>query len=106
MRAGTLRHRVTIEQPVVAQDEHGQPIETWATFRKRVPAQVEGVSGSEGARGEQVLPTVTDLVRLRYLDGVTPRMRVVHDTRVLNIEQAIDPSGHRRELHLQCKEAV
>ncbi len=108
MRAGILRHRVSIEAYDAAVDEWGQPVEAWATVVTDLPAEVRDVRGREFWSGTQTpAGEVTTRVRIRYRDDVVfaRQMRVVHQGRVLPVEAVLDPDGRRTELHLMCKEA-
>ena len=111
MRAGTLRHRVTIQQDSgTAKDGKGQPTESWTTFCQRAAAR-RALQGREG-----------DVIRQRYADAdylyllrydaktalITPRMRlqqtiegVVH---TFDIHPPLDPDGRRREIQLVVTE--
>lgn len=101
---GKLRHRVTIEQNSGSPDSFGEVTPSWSALASNVPARVEGVAGVETRQGEQIEAVVTDVVTIRYRSDVTPEMRVVHGSRVLNIERALDPDGRTRRLVLHCKE--
>lgn len=105
MQAGKLRHRVTIEQRTQTFDANGSPTDTWTAFAT-VWASVEPLSGRELLNAEQIQPVVSHRVRLRYLSGVQPEMRVLHDSRALNIESVINKEERNIELELLCSEAV
>lgn len=105
MRAGQLRHRVTIQRIQEAQDAGGYEQQTPKDVAT-VWASVMAVSGNEYKRGIQVEAGITTIVEMRYRAGVTPGMRIKHDDRLLNIERAVDPEGRRIRLVCQCKEAV
>lgn len=106
MRAGSLRHRITIQTPTTTQDAAGQPIRTWATLAGPVvlPAKVESVAGGETIRGRQVSAVAQVMFTIRYRSDITTQMRVIWDGRVLGIVRASDPYGDRRELRIEAKE--
>ena len=103
MRAGLLRHRVTIQNLTTAQDSFGDIVETWSDFAT-VWAQVEDLSGREFFAAAQVNSEIKTRVRIRYMEGVKPTMRILHGTRTLEIISPIDPDGKRRMLELLCRE--
>ena len=103
MRAGNLRHRVTIQTFTTTTDSYGQPIESWATFAE-VWGAVEPLTGREYFQAQQVQAEVNYRVRLRYLAGVVPTMRVLHDGRTLEVQAVINPDERNRELQLMCRE--
>lgn len=105
MRAGELRHRVTIERISEAQDASGHEVQTSEEVGT-VWASVTAVSGTESRRGIQVEAGVTTLVEMRYRDDVTSQMRLIHNGRTLNIERATDPEGRKIRLVCQCKEVA
>lgn len=105
MRAGRLRHRVTVEQLLVTDDGYGGQSQAWSTFAT-VWASVEPLQGREYFQAQQAQATVTHKVTMRHLDGVTHDMRVKHGSRALNIVSVIDTEERGRELVLMCEEAV
>jgi SPP1 family predicted phage head-tail adaptor len=106
MRAGKLRHRVTIQSVTEgAQDANGEPAETTATLATRW-ASIEPLGGSEQYRSHEVHPEVTHAVRMRYLAGVTPKMRIVFGSRTFEIESVIVADESNREIVCACKELL
>ena len=106
MGAGRYRHLVEIQHTSWVQDPlTGEMWEDWTTYA-RVWAAVEDISGREFWAAQQVQSEVTTRVRLRYLPGVEPSMRVLHAGRTLEIVAVLEPDGTRRELQLLCKELV
>jgi len=109
MRSGTLRERVTIQSATLAQDSYGQPIPTWANLATNPTVWANVGSRASGERfitgGEQVQATVSHTVRIRYRTDVTVKMRLIWRTsRVLEIENVIDPDGRKSDLILMCSE--
>lgn len=103
--AGRLRERVTLQKPVLSQDAAGQPIPTWTTVATGIPAEVLFVAGREGFRNQQqVIAAYTHKVTIRYRSDVSPQMRLLWGSRVLNIESAGDPVGNHLELTILCTE--
>lgn len=106
MRAGRLRHRVTIQQPAETRDADGAVIESWNTYAVR-SASVEPKTGRERWVSDQRFAEVDYLVRLRYDSvavAITPKMRVSYDGRIFNITAVIHVNERRREIHLMCQE--
>jgi SPP1 family predicted phage head-tail adaptor len=82
-----------------------------AAFAVDVPAAIEGLWSTTQAlkQTQQVVPTVTHRIKLRYLTGLRSRMQVVyHDPdgydRTFDIDQIIDPDELKVELWLLCIE--
>ena len=110
MRAGPLRHWVTIQASTETQNTHGEPVFSWVDYSTKRPAAVEQLSGRELWNAQQTQPDVSCRVRTRWLDGVTNAMRFAWDdggtTRYLHIEgPPINPDGKRIELVCNCREA-
>lgn len=103
MRSGRLRHRVTIQQPVVAVNGYGERITTWSTVAT-VWAAVEPLRGREFFDAEQTQAEVSHRVVMRYRSGMVATMRLLHLTRVLHIQAIIDVDERHRELQLMCRE--
>lgn len=102
MRAGLLRHLVTIEHYTVIRLPNGTIIEDWAPFAN-VWAEVRDLRGREFWSAQQVQSEVTTRILIRYLPGVSSDMRVVHEGQVYEIDHILEPDGRRRELQLLCK---
>jgi len=106
MRAGRLRHRVTLQQENATADASGQLIPDWKAVKKNLHAWVREVAGQEGRRGLQVDATTTHLVDVRYSTTYTPQRRFLWGTRILNIVKTLDTTGLAREQTIECREAV
>ena len=106
MKAGSLRHKVTIQRVSQTLDSSRQTVDLW-TKVDDVWAAVEPLTGRELVNAQQIQPDVTHLVKIRYRDDVTAKMRVLHGSRVLNIEgPPINIEERDRELHLMCRERI
>ena len=105
MKAGELRHKVTIQKVSQTLDSSRQTVDLWTKLAE-VWAAVEPLSGRELLNAQQIQPDVTHRVRIRHRDDVTAKMRVQHDSRNLNIESIINVNERDRELHLLCRERM
>ncbi len=83
-KIGKLRHRVTIEQVSESQDADGSVIEIWSAYAV-VQASIEPMSGREYFAAQSTQADVTHRISLRYLSGVTPKMRVNYSSRIFDI---------------------
>ena len=83
MRAGTLRHRVTIQRSALATaDSYGAQSETW-TDVETVWAEVRMFTALEGWRVKQIQPEATVQVLMRYQSDLTSADRFLFDSRYL-----------------------
>ena len=106
MRAGTMRHKVVIQQNVPTEkDSYGAEVDNWTDYAT-VWASIEPARGREFWESQQVNAEVTGRIRIRYLGGITPKMRVKHGNRIFDIVSVINPEERNRELQLMVKESV
>lgn len=103
-RAGRLRRRVTIQQPTETRDStYGEPVPTWSTYRVRW-AEVLPVPGSERFVGDREEARQVVRFQLRYLAGVTPKMRISWDGRTFGITSIQNVEERNKMLWLDCEE--
>lgn len=105
MRAGKLRRQLEIQQAVETRDTTGAAIVTWGTFAV-VHGSVEPLRGREFWAAHELQAEVDTRIRIRYLDGVTPKMQVLDGTRKFLIYSVIDPESRHEEMQLMAKEVV
>lgn len=105
MKAGRLRHRVTIQKATVTQDGSGQPVETWSNMED-IYAQVEQVSGRELVLAKQVSPDTTHLITIRYALHVDSIKRVKFGSRVFNVLNVNHIENRQRTIELLCREVL
>ena len=85
MRAGKLDRWITIEEFSAVQDAFGQETETWTEFATVWPEKVD-VKARERFTAQQEIADETTRFRMRWLTGITPKMRIVHDGKTYDIE--------------------
>jgi len=106
IRAGELRHRVTIQQNNnPTRGSSGEEIPNWQDVAT-VWAAVEPLRGREFFESQQVNAEVTTRIRIRYRSGIAPTMRAVYGNRIFDIQAVINVDERNRELHLMCREEV
>ena len=104
-RGGQYRHYITIQQRVDAVDGFGQPQPTWSTFAQ-VFAAVEPLNGREFFAANQFETEVTVRIKIRYLSGVTTKMRVNWSGKVYDIKSIINISERDKIMQLMCREGT
>lgn len=105
MRAGKLRDRITLEEPVEEIDALSAPTQTWTDYAT-VWANVEPSAGREVFIADKVEAEITHRVSMRYFSGVTPKMRISFKDRTLEILSVVDSGERNRNLDLMCREVV
>lgn len=120
MRAGLLRHVVSLEQATDAVSAGGSVTTQYTPYLTDIAAHVLPAGDGGDMRGgeqyvsAQVLATIDTKIRIRYRDGIDSKMRVVRregpgsPTRVTIYDiVAVTPAdARRRELWLWCKARI
>ncbi len=101
MRAGRLRHSITIQRLTAARDEFGAPVESWQDVAP-LRAGVEPLTGREFFAAQQVNSEVSVRIVVRFRSGILSEMRAVHGADIYDI-LAVIPDARRREMQLLCK---
>lgn len=105
MRAGRLKHRVTIQaRSLDTANTYGERTETWSDVAT-VSAEVRMLSGSEAYRVKQVQPEATVIVMMRYRDDVTSIQQIVFGSRTLH-PLSVTPDVRNTTLTLLCREEL
>jgi len=105
MRAGLLRHRVTIQEPVETKGQLGDTEQTWSD-RDTVWAAIEPVRGDERFSLMQEKATIDTKITMRAVSYLTPKMRLLHNERIFDIEAIVDVGTRGREMEVFCKAAA
>lgn len=107
MRAGTLRHLVTLQTPTSAPDGDGGFTDTWTAlatvWASIVPATARDL---ERVVAGTVQSSATHLVTIRYLAGVTTKTRIVFGSRLFSVTGVQNPEERNISLVLVCQEIV
>ena len=82
--AGRLDRRVLIERKTVIQDETGQPIESWATW-KVVWMGKRDIRAEERFSADQELATETTVFVSHYIDGLRSDDRLAVEGKTYDI---------------------
>lgn len=103
MRAGQLRHRVTIQGVTDTASAFGDVSQSWSSVAT-VWASVEPLNAREAFEAEQTKTKVSHKVMMRYRSDVSTKNRVQHDSRTLNITSVINVGERNKTLMLLCVE--
>jgi len=105
MKAGELRHLVTLQTLDVGQDDVGQPVHTFTNFAD-VYADVRYLSGLETVKSGAALGILRASIRIRWRPDILPTMRVLHGAVIFDIKAVqVDPTG-RTYYDLVCESGV
>jgi len=105
VRLGKLRHRIIIEHVTETQDTDGSVIETWSTFAT-AQGSIEPVVGREYFDAQTKQADVTHRIYLRFISGITPKMRIKYGSRIFDILSVINTRERNVELQLMCRERI
>ena len=103
MRAGNLRNYIAIQQPIESQDANLELILTWSTFAQ-LWGEILPLTGREYWYSKQVTSEITGSIKIRYISGITTKMKVIDGTKTYDIEAVIDVENRHEELVLLVKE--
>lgn len=102
MKAGDLRHRITIQRPAWSTDAKGNRVKKWADVAS-CRASMADVSGRDfyAAQAYQAQDTVT--FGIRWRDSIDRECRIVHAGQIYQIEQ-INHLGYKRDfMHIKTR---
>ena len=100
--SGRLSHYVSIQQPVEVQNDYGEAIETWTNLLTGVWASIQPISGKEYWTAQQIQAEIDTRIVIRYISGLTHKMRVLNGTDEYYIRSIINPNEGNTELQLMC----
>lgn len=98
VRAGQLRHYITIQKPGSGVDSWGQPVDSWVD-QVSVWAHIRHLSGTESIKANSPTSIVQASIRIRWRTDVDAGMRVTHGATVYEIE-AVLPGATREYVDL------
>lgn len=122
MRAGKLRSRVTIQKratvvpgmwsgvapitqadTIAEQDDFGSVITAWDTYATRY-AEIVTMRGAERIETDQEISQATHRVRMRFVDGLVPEMRIIYNGRTFEILHINDIDMLHHHMLVYCIE--
>jgi SPP1 family predicted phage head-tail adaptor len=104
MQSGKLRESITIQQKTDVISDSGEAVATWTTYASMF-ADIRTPSGREFFGQDKFNATVSHVVTVRWNAGITPAMRVLWGSRVLNIIYISEDRQHAKMMQLNCMEA-
>jgi SPP1 family predicted phage head-tail adaptor len=107
LRAGRLRHRVSIQSVGTSYDGYGDLSDSWTTDAT-VWASVSPTSGDEKDIASENTGIDTHTVKIRYRAGITSQNRILFGSRVFQIQGVKDWNEYKagRCLEMFCKEVT
>jgi SPP1 family predicted phage head-tail adaptor len=109
MRAGRLRHRVTVQVPVRTKSgDFNATTVQWTDLYTSVAAGIEPARGRELEASNQRRGATDVRIVMRYLPDVTQACRIVDDATgdVYDIDGIVNENNRNRWLELQCTKGL
>lgn len=106
MRAGTLRHRLTIQKPGLTENSFGELENTGPVTVATRWGSLKALSGGELLRAQKIQADVTHQVSLRYdaaLAGLSSTWRILRGSQVFEILFVDELEFSGVEFALLCK---
>lgn len=97
MRAGALRHLLTLQQATDTLNARGEGVPTWAD-EAELWGEIQPLTGREGLQAAQMFASATHFIRVRYRAGIVPKKRFVKGSRVFDIDYVRNVNERNREL--------
>lgn len=104
--SGQMRDKITIQKPSLSANSIGESVRTWTAQYIDQPARWMPTAGQETIRGRSVEAGIVAVFTMRRRDGITPQMRVVHQSGTYGIGYVKPVDGRRQYIELHCKQAV
>ncbi|WP_158087621.1 phage head closure protein [Anaerovibrio sp. JC8] len=101
MKIGKMRYRVIIQYPSDTVDDYGNACDGWENLCT-VWADITPLNGREYFQAMQATSETTYKIYIRYIDGISPKMRAVHNNQVYEI-QAVLADQRKGYTTLMCK---
>jgi SPP1 family predicted phage head-tail adaptor len=102
MPSARFRHRITLRRYSNVPDGKGGYTRSWSTLHADLPAEVVSLSGREAIIANALQGISNFRITTRYVAGIQENDQVLYDGRELNIHNAEDPTGRRKELVIVC----
>ena len=108
MQAGPMRHRIQIQDYTVNRDSANDDVRSYFVFAMAW-AEINTTGGRELFAAQQQFAEATALIRMRYIPGVSERMRVYHAAEstyydILSVRP--DDKSRRETLTLICRTGI
>jgi len=100
-----LKYKIIIEQPTETTDSQGGFTTTWATLHT-IWAAINPVKNWENAISLQNETRTTHKITIRYVSGLTNKMRVNFGGRYFNINSILNPEEANIRLDIMATEGL
>jgi len=105
MRAGRLRHKITIQEVTETADGMGGFTETWSEYTTAF-ASITPMKGMEALEHRKLGHETVHKVWMRYQSGISTKMRVVWGDRTMDMIDYRIPDERNEMIELTVKETT
>lgn len=105
MRAGKLRHRITIQSNVPSRGGMGGVEDSWTDLYSAW-ADIRPKSGREFWASDGIFADVTHGIEIRYRENITPEHRIKFGTRIFSISSVLNFDERNEKLIILAKEQL
>jgi len=105
MRAGLLRFRVAVDEPVETQDATGDSVVAWVT-RATVWASIDPLKSSEALVAAQASVSTDTRITMRWtptIDALSEKWRLRYQSTIYNVVSLANTGLRNREIVCLCK---
>jgi SPP1 family predicted phage head-tail adaptor len=108
MRAGNLRHTISIQESTEVSDGMGGFTLAWTDISSMtaIPAAIWPLTAKESLDAMKLELQVTHKIRIRYRSGITAKNRIKFGTRYFNIVSLINFEERNKQLDMLALENV
>jgi len=99
LRTGKMRHRITLQNPVVTEGDFGADNITYVDARK-IWAEIESKGSRELMIADQFVAIAVYKIYIRWAEGLTEQSRVKFGDNIFNIESIENPDFVKRKMIL------
>lgn len=102
MRAGALRRRLIVDEPVTSQADNGEEIVTWRTA-EIVWGSIEPLHGRELLQSNAIGADLDTRIHIRWsprVDLINAKWRLRHDSTIYNIKSIAHIDLRKREIEM------
>ena len=105
MRAGRLRHRLTLQYKSESRSATGDIVTAWVTD-STVWGSIEPLTGREFVAASQTQNEIPVRIVMRYHSTITPSWRIVNDSLVYSILSISNADLRNAVMELSCSQGV
>jgi len=100
-----LNQRIVIEEVTESSDSSGGFTTSWST-KATLWAMIKPISAVENFVSNKIEGKVTHIIIVRYMSGITPKMRVSYDSRLFDIKGVINVFEKGKVLEMRVEEKM